>query len=687
MANNGINFSGLASNVQWGEIVDSTIKALEARTVKPISDKITQRDAQRDAWKKLQGLVESLSDASRAIRRAGFSGFTTTVPTSPTSSRALLSATASGTAVPGTYRVEVAQLADTAKIGGSRVADSGAALGLTGTFGLNGSTITIAATDSLQAIRTKINTANSGATATGVTATIVSDGGTAGRLVLTRDTAGDGSIAITDGTGGMARELGLIDSRTKPLSSETMAAAALGLPSTPPPASIRVGGQVISIDLSVDSLASIAAKINAAGGSAAIESVPFGNQTRYLLQMDGNVAALDGDADSAAVVAYLETNFGVQAGTTSAVRQTVQSGAFTSAADSTATTATGLAGLKLNGTSANLAVGDAINIRGTRGDGSAVTIGLVVQSGDTMQTLLDRINDTSSGFGSGSRPGTASLGADGRMRLTDGTGGLSRLSMSMSIVRADGTTGTLGSSTVSVTGRARELQVGRDAIVQIDGQEFRRTSNVITDAISGVTLSLQNAEPGTAIDVKIERDLQGGQNAMQKFVDGYNAIRTFFDEQRKEGAPLYADSLLRKTVESFTGALRTDVSANGTYPRLAVAGVALDRNGILKLDADTFRTALTNKPAEIEALLGFSGVGSAMVAATDSVTAFSTGLFDRQIRTINESQATLRRRESDAISRLERRREQLVQQYTRMEEAMSKANAQGSIFKSLQKSD
>lgn len=687
MATNGINFSGLASNIQWGEIVDSTIKSLEARSVKPISDKITQRDAQRDAWKKIQGLVESLSDASRSLRRAGFSGFTTTVPTSPSSSRALLSATASGSATPGTYRVEVTQLADTAKIGGSSVADTGAALGLAGAFSINGTSITVDATDSLQAVRTKINAVNTGASPTGVTATIVSDGGTAGRLVLTRDTAGEGAIAIADGTGGMARELGLADTRSKPLSSATMLAAALGLPSTPPPASIRVGDRVISINLEVDSISSITAKINAAGGSAAIESVPFGNQTRYLMRINGNVSALSGDAASQQVLDDMVTAFGIQAGTVGAVNQTIQTGTYTAANDGVASEATALVGLKLNGSSTNLAEGDAINIRGTRGDGSSVAIGMVVQSGDTMQALLDRINDATSGFASGSRTATASIGTDGRIRMTDGTGGLSRLSLSMSIVKADGTTGTLGGSTVGVAGRARELQVGRDAVIQVDGQEFRRTSNSITDVISGVTLSLQNAEPGTAVDVKIERDLQGGQNAMQKFVDSYNAIRTFFDEQRKDGAPLYADSLLRQTVESFTGALRTQVASNGTYSRLAMAGVALDRNGILKLDADAFRTALTNKPVEIEALLGFGGVGSAMVAAADSVTAFSTGLFERQIRTINESQATLRRRESDAIARLERRREQLVQQYTRMEEAMSKANAQGSIFKSLQKSD
>jgi flagellar hook-associated protein 2 len=231
------------------------------------------------------------------------------------------------------------------------------------------------------------------------------------------------------------------------------------------------------------------------------------------------------------------------------------------------------------------------------------------------------------------------------------------------------------------------LQAGRDAVVRVDGREVVRSSNILTDAVAGVTMTLQTAEVGTSVDLTVERDLKGGQDAMQKFVDGYNAIRTFFDEQRKTGAPLYSDSLLRTTVDSFTSALRTEVSANGTYSRLANAGVALDRNGILKLDTDAFRTALANKPAEIEALLGFSGVGSAMVTATDSVTAYGTGLISNQIRTLDASQVALRKRESDARTRLDQRREQLVAQYTRMEEAMSKAQSQSSAFRSLQKSE
>jgi len=665
-----INVSGLSTGIQWGDIVDTTMKAYEARQVAPITNRITKRAAQTTAWTKMQGLVETLNTNARNLRRTGLGGVVASVPTSPSTSRTLLAATPALTATAGRYRVEVLQLADTSKIGGSSVSDTTAARGLTGSMSINGTSIDIVGTDTLADIRTKVNDAN-----VGVTAAIISEGGTAGRLVLTSSTAGASGVTITDGTGGMARELGFIDTRSKPISSASMsAAAALGLAVLPQPASIRVGNIVITADLSADSIAAIAMRINAAGAAASVEAEAYGNQTRYRLVVDGNVTAVDGDADSQSVIDAL----GFAAGTSGSVKQTVQTPVYTSAADAVAGASTSLVGLKFGGSASNLAVGDAINIRGMRGDGAAVTIGLVVGASDTMQTLLDKVNDATTGFGSGSRPATAALGSDGRIRLTDDTGGASRLSLSMSVTHADGTTGSLGSGSTSVTGRARELQVGQDAVIRVDGREVTRSTNNITDAIAGVTLSLSTAEPGTGIDITIDRDVKGTVDSVQKFVDSYNEIRKFFDEQRKVDAPLYADTLLRGVVGTFQDALRTDVSSNGTYSTLAIAGVTLDRNSILTFNQDTFKTALADKPSEIEELFGFSGVGQAFVTASDNATQYSTGTISAQLENINENTILLKKREADAQKRIELKREQLVAQFTRMEAAMSRLNSQSS---------
>jgi flagellar hook-associated protein 2 len=216
-----MNIGGLSSGMQWNDIVDSTIKALEARSVTPITSRITARSEQKDAWTKLQKLVETLNTNARALRRTGFGGFSASVPSSPSTSRTLLSATPTTNATAGRYRVEVLQLADTAKWSGRSFSDVTAARNLTGSFSINGTAISVAATDSLEAIRTKINEANAG-----VTASIVNEGGTAGRLVLTANSAGATNVTAADITGTITRDLGFVDTRSKPISSATMAAAA-----------------------------------------------------------------------------------------------------------------------------------------------------------------------------------------------------------------------------------------------------------------------------------------------------------------------------------------------------------------------------------------------------------------------------------------------------------------------------
>ncbi|MFN5201974.1 MAG: flagellar filament capping protein FliD [Gemmatimonas sp.] len=675
-----MNIGGLSSGMQWNDIVDSTIKALEARSVTPITSRITARSEQKDAWTKLQKLVETLNTNARALRRTGFGGFSATVPSSPSTSRTLLSATPTTNATAGRYRVEVLQLADTAKWSGRSFSDVTAARNLTGSFSINGTAISVAATDSLEGIRTKSNEANAG-----VTATIVNEGGTAGRLVLTANSAGATNVTGADITGALTRELGFVDTRSKPISSATIAAAAaMGMAVFPQPAQIRVGDVVVTADLATESIATIAARINAAGGSASVESELYGNETRYRLVVDGNVSAVAGDPFSQNAIDAL----GFQAGTAGLVRQTMQTGIFTSgggASELGATASSPLSSLKVDGVAANLAVGDAINIRGTRGDGTAVNFGLVVQPGDTMQTLLDRLNDATSGFGAGARPATAALGEDGRIRLTDQTGGASRLSLALSITRASGSTASLATATTAVVGRSRELQRGQDAVIRVDGREVVRSSNTLTDAINGVNLNLLTAEPGTAIDVTVDRDVKGATDAVKAFRDAYNDVRKFFDEQRVPGAPLYADSTLRRVVDSFTASLRTQVAGNATYSSAVSVGLVLDRNGLLTFSEDTFKTAMTSAPTEVETLFGMTGLGTAFVAATDAATSFGNGAISVQIDTITQTTITLRQREADAQKRLESRRQQLIQQYTRMEEAVSKLKQQsGSLLASMQ---
>lgn len=677
MSNPVASFSGLASGIEWRDIVDQLVVVERSRSVAPIEQQIDQRQAQRDAWTKLSSLLETMNDAARALRAGGIGGFTASVAASATTSRTLLTATAGTGAAPGSYKVEVMQLAQAAKISGNAIGDTSAPLGVGGDLTVGGATISVDAGDSLAAIRDKINAANSGANPTGVAATIISEGGTAGRLVLTRTTTGAQGIDIAEDGSGIARELGFLDTRSRHVPSMVAnIASALGIQVSPPPASIRIDGKLITVDLENESLASIAEKINAAGGQAKVVEEVYGDETRYRLQIQGNVQAVQGDADSEAVVAAL----GFAAGGMSAVQQTVSTAAFTGSGDETATLSTALAGIRTGGVSAGLAAGDAINIRGTRGDGTAVTIGFVVQPGDTMQTLIDRINDPATGFGAGARGATATLGSDGVIRLTDETGGESRLSLSIGIAREDGSSGSLAVATTTTQGRTRELAAGQDAMVAVDGVVVTRSSNTMSGIIPGVSLSLLSAEPGSSVDLTVGHDTEAGVTAVKAFADAYNGIVKFFDEQRATGQPLSGNSTLRGIVSGLTDGLRTEVASNATYSRLTLMGLSLDRTGLLMMDSSAVRKALSENPDEVEALFGFDGAGQALVTATDNATRFGTGSVSLQLRSIDDGKIRLESKKAEAERRLEIRKAALIDQYVRMETALSALTSQGSFL-------
>lgn len=61
---------------------------------------------------------------------------------------------------------------------------------------------------------------------------------------------------------------------------------------------------------------------------------------------------------------------------------------------------------------------------------------------------------------------------------------------------------------------------------------IERDSNTIDDLFAGVTLSLYQAEAGTTINLDIERNLGQIRTAITDFVDSYNELRRFINEQR-----------------------------------------------------------------------------------------------------------------------------------------------------------
>jgi flagellar hook-associated protein 2 len=124
---------------------------------------------------------------------------------SNTNSATVLTASATATAASAVYALSVTQLAQAHRVNSSQQASASAELGLSGSFELNGATIAVAATDSLNTLASKINTA-SYAAGQGVKASVVDR-----RLVL--EHASTGSANTLSGAelagGAVLQKLGL----------------------------------------------------------------------------------------------------------------------------------------------------------------------------------------------------------------------------------------------------------------------------------------------------------------------------------------------------------------------------------------------------------------------------------------------------------------------------------------------
>ncbi len=155
-------------------------------------------------------------------------------------------------------------------------------------------------------------------------------------------------------------------------------------------------------------------------------------------------------------------------------------------------------------------------------------------------------------------------------------------------------------------GIKNELVEAKNAIIDVNGIEgIERASNTIDDVLSGVTLSLLKAEPGTTITLKVEPNLGAVKTAIYDFVEAYNAIRDFATAQRtasdrdgdgkvgdnEVGAMAY-DQLMRDVLSQLSTLVASNAEgAPDGFASLGQLGIVLGSDNKLTVD----ETILDNK--------------------------------------------------------------------------------------------
>ncbi len=173
-----------------------------------------------------------------------------------------------------------------------------------------------------------------------------------------------------------------------------------------------------------------------------------------------------------------------------------------------------------------------------------------------------------------------------------------------------------------------EVQPARDARITLDGFTYDSASNVVTGAVSGLTLTLKAASPGNPTTVDVSNDGGASRAKVEEFVKRYNALvtaissLTAFNADTRTGGPLLGDP----TARNFLNSLRTEVvravAGNGSVASLTELGITTRVDGRLEIQSSRLDEALRDR---------FADVGRFFTTAESGLASRLDGLLDQYL--------------------------------------------------------
>ena len=232
------------------------------------------------------------------------------------------------------------------------------------------------------------------------------------------------------------------------------------------------------------------------------------------------------------------------------------------------------------------------------------------------------------------------------------------------------------------------VQTASDAQLNVNGVDFTRSSNVIDDVLTGVTLSLNTVTSGTA-NLSINQDNSQARANIVDFVAIYNEAQRQLKELSNSsiGGELAGDSIFRSLTSSLRSlVLGTSSSASGNISNLSDMGISVSRTGELNVDDTKLDNALANNYADLvkmfsantddqtassTAAAGLAGDISNLIAdATDANSYLLT-----QQDTLADANSAREEELSDLETRMERVEERYNRQFLAMQQIIDQMNS------------
>lgn len=238
------------------------------------------------------------------------------------------------------------------------------------------------------------------------------------------------------------------------------------------------------------------------------------------------------------------------------------------------------------------------------------------------------------------------------------------------------------------------LSQATDAEFTISGISgtITRSSNTISDVITGVTFNLQST--GTA-KLTVSDDTSTTRGTVEDFVEAYNDVVNFIKEndlvtQEQDGAEtvnifgtLSGTSIDENILSSIRQAFSNAGISGGSVNILADLGITTERDGTLSFDGDIFDDAIATDPTSIGTIMANLGEELGAVDGTIAQYTRFNGMIDVAVNSNTTTISSMTNRIADLENSLSKQEQALTLQYSRLEGLIGRLTSQQNSLSSL----
>ncbi|MFT9037369.1 MAG: flagellar filament capping protein FliD [Liquorilactobacillus nagelii] len=341
----------------------------------------------------------------------------------------------------------------------------------------------------------------------------------------------------------------------------------------------------------------------------------------------------------------------------------------------------------------------------TDSNGNSLIFDIKLDSSDTLNTVAAKINaltaDSTDDDGKTTQGSHVRASViDNHLVLTSTTLGAKKIGVGGDADVINGLGLGTGATTTS----------GQNSKFELDGMTIERDSNTITDVVDGTTFNL-NKVSDSHVTLSLTNDTSKIVSAVQDMVNSYNTLMSTISSDLDVGdptqsnnttGPLVGDNELIQLQSSLSSLVTNPTVAGSTMNANSVGISFVDKNSTLGLDTDKLKAAITNDPTAVKNFF-YSAKTTASGLVTISSSGYSQGVLDLvnkylsgvtgaltanksiiQIKTDGyQSQIKdLNSQIKDFENTLEMQKQQYIDTFTRLDQAMMEGESELSYFTS-----